>query len=170
MWVLVIKLCYPGKAARCPYLLGCLFIPCSHCLTTLPNPAVLTCGDTIWRPHEFRCLDSERSKISHRVMEQGVVLYLLNPEFWFFVVFVCLFVCLRIFRDFIVSSSYVYGCFSCVNPCAYAFLVQSRPEEDVIFLLLELQKVTLWCTGNRTQVLWKSSQCSLPLSHPSTPL
>jgi hypothetical protein len=83
------------KATRYPYLLSCLFVSCSHCLTTSPTPAVLTCSDFIWRPHEFRCCDYERSKISHRVMEQGVTLSLITPEFWFFVVLVYL----RIFWD-----------------------------------------------------------------------
>lgn len=78
---------FSGKAVRYPYLLSCLFGPCRHCFTS-PTSAALTCSDVIWRPHDIRCYGYERSKTSHRVMEQGATLSLITPEFWFFVVLV----------------------------------------------------------------------------------
>lgn len=63
---------------------------------------------------------------------------------------------------------YGYECFSCVDVCAQVCRGQYRVSD---LLELGLQMIVSHCMSaeNSTQVLWKSSNCSWPLSHPSRP-
>lgn len=61
-----------------------------------------------------------------------------------------------------------YGC-SVYAPCVCRALL--KPEESIRSRGLELLKVVSRhvSTGDQTQVLWNSNQCSYPLSHPFSP-